>query len=108
MNTWAGFVFLAAKAAWGAFPGNTDDAIESGTGFVHNALLFDRPQKNVVRSPFRPFPRSARHLGTTLAVKPPWFLTNRTALSTARQFTRFAAAPHAAKLPALFASALRG
>jgi aldehyde dehydrogenase (NAD(P)+) len=108
VNAWAGFAFLAAKAAWGAYPGNGEDDIESGIGFVHNALLFDRPQKNVVHAPFRPFPRSARHRGTTIAVKPPWFLTNRTALSTARQLTEFAAAPGARKLPGLFASALRG
>jgi aldehyde dehydrogenase (NAD(P)+) len=108
VNAWVGFVFLAGKAAWGAFPGNTDEDIESGTGFVHNALLFGRPQKNVVRAPFRPLPRSARHLGRTIAVKPPWFLNNRTALSTAKQFTGFAADPGVVRLPGLFASALRG
>lgn len=108
VNAWAGFAFLAAKAAWGAYPPASEDDVESGIGFVHNALLFDRPQKNVVHGPFRPFPRSARHRGTTVAVKPPWFLTNRTAQSTARQLTEFAAHPGATRLPGLFASALRG
>ncbi len=108
INTWSAFVFLASRGAWGAYPGNTPGDIQSGTGVVHNALLFDKPQKNVVTSPFRPFPRSARHLEPSLAVKPPWFVSNRTALSTAKQFTYFAADPKPQRLAGLFASALRG
>lgn len=108
VNVWSAFVFLASRGAWGAFPGNPQDDIESGTGVVHNALLLDQPQKNVVRAPFRPFPRSVRHGHTTMAVKPPWFLTNKTSQSTARQFTQFAADPKPQRLVGLFASALRG
>ena len=44
----------------------------------------------------------------TLFPKPPWFLTNKTSESTVRKLTELAAAPSAAKLPAVFASALRG
>ena len=108
VNVWSAYVFLASRGAWGAFPGNTPADIQSGTGVVHNSLLFDRPQKNVVRAPFRPFPRSARHLHATFAVKPPWFVTNRTATATARQLTHFAADPQPQRLVGLFASALRG
>jgi acyl-CoA reductase-like NAD-dependent aldehyde dehydrogenase len=39
---------------WGAYPGNTPDDIGSGTGFVGNALLFEAPQKTVVRAAFHP------------------------------------------------------
>jgi aldehyde dehydrogenase (NAD(P)+) len=108
VNAWSAFVFLAGRGAWGAYPGNTAQDIQSGTGVVHNSLLFDQPQKNVVRAPFRPFPRSARHLHSTLAVKPPWFVTNRTATATARRLTHFAADPQPQRLVGLFASALRG
>jgi aldehyde dehydrogenase (NAD(P)+) len=108
VNAWSAFVFLASRGAWGAFPGNTAADIQSGTGVVHNALLFDRPQKNVVTAPFRPFPRSIRHGHTSIAVKPPWFLSNATATSTARQLTMFAADPAPHRLPGLFAAALRG
>ena len=108
INVWSAFVFLASRGAWGAFPGNSSDDIQSGTGVVHNALLFGRPQKNVIRAPFRPFPRSLRHGHSTMAVKPPWFLTNRTATATARQLTHFAADPKPQRLVGLFASALRG
>jgi aldehyde dehydrogenase (NAD(P)+) len=108
VNAWSAVAFLTSRAAWGAFAGNGARNIESGSGAVHNSLMLDKPEKNVVTAPFRPFPRSARHGGLTMAVKPPWFLENKTALSTARQFTHFAADPHPRRLPGLFASALRG
>jgi aldehyde dehydrogenase (NAD(P)+) len=108
VNAWAGVVFLTSRAAWGAYAGNTVEHIASGSGVVHNSLMLDRPQKNVLTAPFRPFPRSIRHGATTMAVKPPWFLENSTSVSTARQFTHFAADPRPTALPSLFASALRG
>jgi aldehyde dehydrogenase (NAD(P)+) len=108
VNAWAGVVFLSSRGAWGAYAGNTLDDIRSGAGVVHNSLMLDHPQKNVIWAPFRPFPRSARHGGLTIAVKPPWFVGNETSVSTARQFTLFAADPHPRRLPRLFASALRG
>jgi len=108
VNAWAGVVFLTSRAAWGAYAANSPEDIQSGNGVVHNSLMLDRPQKNVLWAPFRPFPRSARHGALTMAVKPPWFLGNATSLDTARRFTHFAADPDARRLPALFASALRG
>jgi aldehyde dehydrogenase (NAD(P)+) len=108
INAWVGAAFLIARAAWGAYPGHTYTDVQSGIGVVHNALMFDRPLKTVVSAPFHPFPRSVRRGENTLFPKPPWFLTNQTSESTARKLTEFAAAPSAAKLPALFASALRG
>jgi aldehyde dehydrogenase (NAD(P)+) len=82
--------------------------VQSGIGAVHNALMFDKPAKTVVEAPFHPFPRSARNGQLTLFPKPPWFLTNKTAASTAKLLTEFAADPSASRLPRLFASALRG
>ncbi len=108
INAWVGAAFLIARAAWGAYPGHSYTDVQSGIGVVHNALMFDKPLKTVVSAPFRPFPRSIRSGENTLFPKPPWFLTNKTSESTARKLTEFAAAPSATKLPALFASALRG
>ncbi len=108
VNVWSAFAFLAPRAAWGAYPGNTADNIASGTGVVHNALLFDSSQKSVARAPFRPFQRSLAHPLQGLTVKPPWFLNNRTARSTARAFTMFAADPHPKRLPSIFLPAVRG
>jgi aldehyde dehydrogenase (NAD(P)+) len=108
INAWVGAAFLLPRAAWGAYPGHTYTDVQSGIGTVHNALMFDKPLKTVVSAPFRPFPRSVLHGELTLFPKPPWFLTNKTSEATARKLTEFAAAPSAAKLPAIFTSALRG
>ena len=75
---------------------------------MHNALLFDRTQKTVALAPFRPFTRSFGHPTKGLAVKPPWFLDNRTAITTARRFTAYAADPRLSLIPGIAASAVRG
>jgi aldehyde dehydrogenase (NAD(P)+) len=108
VNAWTGVGYSTPRATWGAFPGHTPRDIQSGTGVVHNALLFDRPQKSVVRAPFRPFPRSVRHGELTLIPRPPWFVTNRTAASTGRRLTRYAADGGLRHIPGIFTSALRG
>lgn len=108
VNAWTGLAFLSPAATWGAFPGHTVDDIQSGVGIVHNALLIDGAERTVVRGPFRPSPRSLVNREWTISPKPPWFVTNRTAATTGRLLTAFAGSPSWAKLPAIFASALRG
>ncbi len=108
VNAWTGLAFLSPAATWGAFPGHTVDDIQSGIGIVHNALLIDGAERTVVRGPFRPSPRSLVNREWTISPKPPWFVTNRTAATTGRLLTAFAGNPSWAKLPAIFASALRG
>lgn len=58
INAWTGVGYLTPTATWGAFPGHKRNDIQSGTGVVHNAFLLDRPERTVVRGPFRPAPRS--------------------------------------------------
>jgi aldehyde dehydrogenase (NAD(P)+) len=96
VNAWTGVGFLTAAATWGAFPGHTLAEVGSGIGVVHNSLLLGNSERTVVRGPFRPFP------------KPPWFVTNKTAASTGRLLTEFAARPRWTALPPVFVSALRG
>jgi aldehyde dehydrogenase (NAD(P)+) len=108
VNAWTAFGYLAARAPWGAFPGHTVEDAQSGIGVVHNAALLDHTERTVVRGPFRPAPRSLLHGEFALSPKPPWFTDNRTAATTARLLTFFAARPRWSKLPAIFASALRG
>ena len=43
-----------------------------------------------------------------MSPKPPWFVNNRTSATTGRLLVDFAGAPGWGKLPAIFASALRG
>jgi aldehyde dehydrogenase (NAD(P)+) len=108
VNAWTAVGYLTPAASWGAFPGHTIDDVQSGIGVVHNALLLDRPERSVVRGPFRPAPRSLLHGEPALSPKPPWFVTNRTATTTGERLTAFAARPRWSALPGIFASALRG
>ncbi len=108
INSWTGVGYLTANATWGAFPGHSLDDVQSGIGVVHNALLLEKPERTVVRGPFRPMPRSIAHGELTISPMPPWFVHNRTAATTGRRLTRLAANPSLGKLPAIFASALRG
>ena len=58
----AGQAFLdaIARLRYGAIA--IIDDVQSGIGTVHNALLIDRPERTIVRGPFRPFQRSSlRH-----------------------------------------------
>lgn len=108
VNVWSGAGFLMAQGTWGAFPGHTRDDIQSGVGVVHNAYLFDKPQKTVLQGPFAPFPRSLLLGETHTAPTPLYFVTNETAETTARRATRFAADPGPLKLASVVASAVRG
>ncbi|MGV0744123.1 aldehyde dehydrogenase family protein [Mycolicibacterium sp. XJ870] len=108
INAWTGVGYLTPTATWGAYPGHPRNDIQSGTGVVHNAFLLDKPERTVVRGPFRPAPRSMLHGEWSLSPKPPWFVNNRTAATTGRLLVEFAGSPSWSKLPAIFASALRG
>ncbi|MFF0613718.1 aldehyde dehydrogenase family protein [Nocardia tengchongensis] len=108
VNAWTGVGYLTARATWGAFPGHTIHDAQSGIGVVHNGVLLEHTERTVVRGPFRPFPRSIFTGEFTLSPRPPWFVTNRTAATTGRRLSEFAARPSWAKLPAIFSSALRG
>lgn len=67
LNQWPAISYGLGVTTWGGFPGQSDQDIQSGRGVVHNTLLFDKPEKSVVKAPFRISPR------------PPWFVTNRNA-----------------------------
>jgi aldehyde dehydrogenase (NAD(P)+) len=108
VNTWTALAFLLPRSAWGPFPGHTREDIGSGAGFVHNAVMFDKPQKNVVYGPFRPIPRALLKREWHLSPRPPWFVTNKTAHVTAERLTRYAADNKLRHLPGIFTSALRG
>jgi acyl-CoA reductase-like NAD-dependent aldehyde dehydrogenase len=96
VNHWAAIGYGLVVTPWGAFPGHTAQDIQSGTGIVHNTLMFSRVQKTVVRAPFHARP------------KPVWFATHRTAGRLAPRLVQFEAAPSPTKLPGIFSLALRG
>lgn len=96
VNVWAAYSFLLGTATWGAFPGHTLEDVQSGRGVVHNAFMFDKPQRTVVRGPFRAFP------------KPPWFVTHRKADQLGPKLTDMEYRPSLLKLPGIMVSALGG
>ncbi len=95
VNVWHALSFAMGTTTWGAFPGHARNDIQSGSGVVGNAAMFDRPQKSVVRGPFRARP------------KPPWFATASGSYDVMRRFVAFEADPSAAKIPGLLLSAVR-
>ena len=108
VNLWNAAAFLLAESAWGAFPGHPLEDIQSGSGFVHNTFLLEGIEKTVVRGSFYPFPRSWTHGSLAFLPRPPWFVTNRTAQTTARRLAYCAMSPGYRHLPGIFASALFG
>lgn len=93
INTWSAFAFGSARAAWGAFPGNPRNDIGSGSGFVRNSLMLDRPQRTIAAAPFRDL------------MAPPWFLSNPLATPLARAVFRFTADSRPRNLPAYLVEA---
>ncbi len=57
INEWGATSFTVGVAPWGAYPGHPVEDIQSGRGVVHNHLMFARPQKSVMRAPFRQRPK---------------------------------------------------
>jgi len=96
VNHWSGIGFALGVTPWGAFPGHRRTDIQSGTGVVHNALMFSRSEKTVVRGPFRPFP------------KPIWFGSHRTAHRLARRMIAFERRPSMLRVAGMLPLAVRG
>ncbi len=90
VNYWAGAGFALTVPTWGAFPGHTLENIQSGTGVVHDTLMFSRPQKSVVRGPFRSL------------LTPPWFVTQgKVARNVFPKLVDFEAEPSVWKVPGI-------
>ena len=96
INCWAAVGYGLVVTPWGAYPGQDVYDIQSGSGIVHNTLMFDRVEKTVVRAPFRVVP------------KPLWFPSHTKAYEASRKLTDFEADPSPWKLPSIFWEALRG
>jgi acyl-CoA reductase-like NAD-dependent aldehyde dehydrogenase len=96
INVWAGAIYALGTPTWGAFPGHTREEIGSGQGVVHNAFLFDHPQKSVLHARFH------------LRPKPVWFPGHRTLASLGRRLTEFEADRSPRRLPGIFWDGLRG
>jgi hypothetical protein len=81
VNVWSGAAYGLGVTTWGAFPGSPLENVRSGRGVVHNAMLFDHPQKSIVRGPFR------------LRPTPVWFADHRNLAAVGRHGARYEANP---------------
>jgi len=57
INCSAGLSWVLMTTPWGAFPGSSIYDIQSGNSFVHNTLMFSKPQKTVMYAKFRETPK---------------------------------------------------
>ena len=108
VNTWTAVAYFFPRCVWGAFPGAPRNRMESGIGFVHNALMFDKPQKSVVTGPFAPGERAWMKGEFNLAPKPVFFVSNRSTHRTSEVLVQWAADPSAAKMARIASHAVRG
>ena len=65
VNIWPGLIFALVNLPWGAYPGNSPEDIQSGTGFLHNTANVDSVQKTVLYAPFSTPIRLPWHAGFT-------------------------------------------
>ncbi len=96
VNLWPGLGFSLVSPPWGAYPGNSPEDIQSGTGWVHNTNLFDHPEKSVLRGPF------------TTPFVPPWFPGHPRLRQIGRLLTEYELAPSFPKAMAVSMEVLRG
>ncbi len=96
LNHWSSIGYGLGITPWGAHPGHPRNDIGSGTGFVHNPLMFERVQKSVVRSWFRAWPH------------PMWFTDHTTSHLLVPHLIRYEVDRNPARLAPIFWHALRG
>ena len=81
INEWSAIAFIIPTMPWGGYPGNKDNDIQSGQGYVHNAYFFESPLKGIVETKFR-FSRF---------IDPPWFVSNKKAHRLFKNLTYYQA-----------------
>lgn len=96
LNQWAVVGYGLGTPTWGGFAGHDIYDVQSGIGVVHNTLMFSRPQKSVIRAPFKCWPT------------PVWFATHKTGHELGPKLVEFERSPSPWKLPSIFWSAVRG
>jgi acyl-CoA reductase-like NAD-dependent aldehyde dehydrogenase len=96
VNCTPGLAWVMTVPPWGSFPNNSPWNIQSGTGFVHNSFMFSRPQKTVLRAPFRTWPH------------PVWFPSRATSFSeVTRKIVKYEREPSWWLVPGILWAGLR-
>ena len=104
MPSWAA---LLPQCPWGGAPGQPLNDVQSGRGFVHNSLMFDRPEKTVIRNSFHLAPQAWRYREPQLSLHPPYSAAHPLGPDAWRQMAVLAADPHWRHLPPLLIAMVR-
>jgi aldehyde dehydrogenase (NAD(P)+) len=98
VNTWPAFVYAYGTPPWGAHPSSTPRDIQSGSGWVHNAVMIEPAQieKAVLRHPITVFP------------KPAIFPTHRAAHTLLRRLSYLEERLAVGRLPGVLSAAMAG
>lgn len=95
VNSWVGMTFALGSPPWGAHPSSMPADIQSGSGWVHNTSMLEGIEKTVLRHPL------------TIAPKPGFFPSHRTAHVTNRRLVRLEEELKLRHLPGVIAAAVR-
>ena len=96
VNAWSAVAYGMVTTTWGAFPGASDEDIQSGRGVVHNSYMLEDVQKSVVKAPFK------------APIKPPTFHTHKTLDEVIPRAAELEATGDMGVLPGLLWQAMRG
>jgi len=108
VNSWTGAAYFMPKLTWGAAQGHTARDIQSGTGVVHNVLMFDKPAKSIIYGPFVDGKRAWMKGEFHIAPKPVYFVSNQQAHVVGERLIPYAASGSKADLARVASAAVRG
>jgi hypothetical protein len=95
INESGGLAFSLARTHWGGFPGHDVYDVQSGIGVTNNTLMFSKPQKVIIRGPFKKSPDPAQ-------------ATFKHFSELQKKFMYYQASPSIWRLPGLVWTTLRG
>ncbi|MFT5222676.1 MAG: acyl-CoA reductase-like NAD-dependent aldehyde dehydrogenase [Glaciecola sp.] len=95
VNIWSGLAYGLGTTIWGAFPGHVRNDIQTGQGWVRNTLMIEKPQKCVIRAPWK------------LGKKPPTSYDFSTMGSLARRLVQVEAYGDLTQLPGIVSDGIK-
>ncbi|RKH07315.1 aldehyde dehydrogenase [Corallococcus sp. CA053C] len=95
VNTWPAAAYALGSLPWGGHPSSSLRDIQSGQGWVHNALMLEDIEKAVVRAPLKSLPA------------PPWVPGHQGLADLGRRLVDFEQSPSWWKVPGIALAALR-
>jgi aldehyde dehydrogenase (NAD(P)+) len=95
VNAWPALLSTIGSAPWGGHPSSTAGDVQSGLGWVHNAVMLEDIEKAVIRQPI------------TLQLKPAYAPGHRSAEALLRRVTAVERGAGWAGLPGVLEAAIR-